>query len=155
IEEKDSQYCEDLRADDPARKSDAHNDARKERIAIIGIGCRFPGGSDGPLAFWRMLDQGTDAITEVPRERWDAAALFDPEPGTPGRICSRRGGFVDLTTFDAKFFGMSKREAASLDPQHRLLLETTWEAVEDAGKAPEKLTGSDTGVWIGMHFSES
>ncbi len=111
-----------------------------EPIAIIGIGCRFP-GADGPGEFWTLLREGRDAIREVPAERREIAA-FDPDA---------RGGFLErVDGFDADFFGLSPREAVPLDPQQRLLLEVSWEALEDAGQAPERLEGSATGVFIGI-----
>lgn len=131
-------------------KLDARAAADAEPIAVIGIGCRFPGG-DGPDAYWRMLRDGVDAIGEIPRDRWDVDAWFHPDPETPGRMATRHGGFLrDIDRFDAEFFGISPREAAALDPQQRLLLETTWEALEYAAIAPDSLNGSATGVFIGL-----
>jgi len=125
--------------------------ARPEPIAVVGLGCRFPGGGHGPEAFWNLLATGVDAISTVPPERWDADAFWSPEPGTPGRMASRCGGFIpgpDL--FDAAFFGISPREARAMDPQQRLLLETAWEALEHAGIPPSSLEGSATGVFVGL-----
>ncbi len=125
--------------------------AKSEPIAIVGIGCRFPGQADSPDRFWQLLRSGTDAITEVPPDRWDQQALYDPRPDVPGKISSRYGGFVsDVRCFDARFFGISPREATSMDPQQRLLLEVTWAALEDAGVAWEELRGSATGVFVGI-----
>ena len=125
--------------------------AKNEPIAIIGMGCRFPGGANEPAAFWQLLHDGVDAITEVPKERWDLDAYYDSEPNTPGKISTRYGGFVpNLYEFDAKFFRIAPREAVSLDPQQRLLLEVVWETLENANLAPEKLAGSQTGVFIGI-----
>src|SRR5262249_16723264 len=106
--------------------------AAHEPIAIVGAGCRFPGGADSPDAYWELLRTGVDAVGPVPADRWDAEALYDPDPDTPGKICTDQGGFVDwpVDRFDAGFFGISPREAASLDPQQRLLLEVAWEAFE-------------------------
>lgn len=105
-----------------------------EAIAIVGIGCRLPGGVDSPESFWRLLKDGRDAIVEVPPERWNADAFYDPAPGRTGKTISRWGGFLDsIDQFDAEFFGIAPREAASMDPQHRLLLQTAWEALEDGG----------------------
>jgi acyl transferase domain-containing protein len=119
-------------------------------IAIIGHAGRFPGASD-PEALWRNLAGGIDAIRPVPAERWDAAALTAAEPGTPGRMDSAEGGFIDgIDLFDAAFFRMSRREAARLDPQQRLLLETSWQAFERAGIDPRRLAGSMTGVFLGL-----
>lgn len=120
-------------------------------IAIIGIGCRFPGGASNPEAFWDLLKRGGDAIVEVPPERWDARRFYDPDPEKPGKTYVKQGGFLHekVDYFDPLTFGMSPREAHTLDPQQRLLLEVTWEALEDAGLRFEKLTGSPTGVFIG------
>lgn len=125
--------------------------ALREPIAIIGIGCRFPHGGSDPRAFWDMLRQGVDAITEVPRDRWDARRFYDPDPDKPGKTYAKQGGFLSesLYHFDPLAFGMSPREANTLDPQQRLLLEVTWEALEDAGLRLDDLTGSATGVFIG------
>ena len=132
-------------------KLEALEGAGSEPLAVIGLGCRFPGGADSPAAFWRLLERGGDAITEVPRDRWDVDAYFDPDPDAPGKMSTRFGGFIaDVDRFDAQFFGITPREAASMDPQQRLLLEVAWEALEDAGQAPDRLTGSATGVFVGL-----
>jgi acyl transferase domain-containing protein len=132
-------------------KLEALERAQNEPIAIIGMGCRFPGGADNPEAFWQLLRDGVDAITEVPPQRWDINTYYDSNPDTPGKMCNRYGGFVPhLQEFDAQFFRISPREALSLDPQQRLLLEVSWEALENAGLAPDKLMGSQTGVFIGI-----
>jgi acyl transferase domain-containing protein/thioesterase domain-containing protein/acyl carrier protein len=126
-----------------------------EPLAIIGIGCRFPGGSDSPQAFWRMLCAGTDAIREIPPDRWSIAAHYDPVPGRDGKSVSRWGGFVDnIDRFDPGFFGISAREADAIDPQQRLLLEASWEAFEDGGKTLEEIRGSSTGVFVGISTSD-
>ena len=123
----------------------------REPLAVIGIGCRLPGGVDGPDAFWRLLRDGVDAISEVPAERWDAAAVYDPDPEAPGKANTRWGGFLGpVDGFDPLFFGIAPREAVSMDPQQRLLLEVAWEALEHAGQAPDRLAGSRTGVFIGI-----
>lgn len=120
-------------------------------FAIIGIGCRFPGKANTPEQFWRLLCDGVDAITEMPAERFDLLKLFDPDPSKPGKIYTRWGGFVEgIENFDAQFFGISPREAMHIDPQHRMLLEVAWEAMEDAGQSPDLLSGSKTGVFIGI-----
>jgi acyl transferase domain-containing protein len=125
--------------------------AQHEPIAIIGIGCRFPGNVDSPEAFWQLLQEGRDAITEVPSDRWNIDAYYSPDPDQPGAIVTRYGGFVPhLHEFDAPFFRIAPREAMSLDPQQRLLLEVSWEALEHAGLAPDQLMGSRTGVFIGI-----
>ena len=127
----------------------------REPLAIVGLGCRFPGGAADPGAYWRLLDEGRDGIVEVPAERWDIDALYAPDPDTPGRMSARAGGFLEhATEFDAAFFGITPREALTLDPQQRLLLEVTWEALEDAGLAPAKLHGSATGVFVGICNSD-
>ena len=106
----------------------------KDRIAIIGIGCRFPGGINHPDALWKLLVEGREAVSDVPPDRWNVDRFYDAEPGIAGKSIARRGGFVDgIDKFDPQFFGISPREAPYVDPQHRLLLETAWEAIEDAG----------------------
>ena len=127
-----------------------------ERIAIVATACRLPGGADSPEAFWHMLAEGRDAVTEVPAARWDGAALFSNDPLEPNHIHSRCGGFLDgVDRFDAAFFGISPREAALMDPQQRLLLELAWEALEAAGLPVERLAGSATGVFVGAHSQSS
>ncbi|WP_116047453.1 type I polyketide synthase [Amycolatopsis palatopharyngis] len=117
-------------------------------VAVIGLGCRLPGGVNGPAAFWRLLTEGRDAIGEVPPQRWADI------PGIPEEI-SRRGGFLaDIAGFDAEFFGIAPREAARMDPQQRMVLEVAWEALEHAGIAPSTLRGSDTGVFVGISGTE-
>ena len=124
-------------------------------IAVIGMACRLPGGIDSPEKFWMSLLQGDDLITEIPAERWDAAEYYDPEQGVPDRSVSRWGGFLDdVMGFDAPFFGFGEREAAAIDPQHRLLLETSWEAIEHAGLDPASLAGSLTGVFVGLSHDD-
>ena len=125
-------------------------EAKNEPIAIIGIGCRFPGAND-PAAFWQLLRDGVDAIREVPADRFDQHAFYDPDPATPGKMNTRWGGFLEqVDQFDPDFFGISPREALRMDPQQRLLLEVTWEALQDAGQVPERLAGTQTGVFIGI-----
>jgi acyl transferase domain-containing protein/NADPH:quinone reductase-like Zn-dependent oxidoreductase/short-subunit dehydrogenase/aryl carrier-like protein len=123
---------------------------RTEPIAIVGIGCRFPMG-DTPAAFWEMLNNGIDAVTEVPPERWDVDAYYDPDPDKPGKSYTRWGAFIrDVDRFDPAFFGVSPREAVSMDPQQRVLLEVTWQALEHAAIAPSSLAGSNTAVYVGI-----
>jgi len=122
-----------------------------ESIAIIGMGCRFPRSCDNPDAFWNLLRSGIDAITEIPLDRWDADAYYDPEPAVPGKMNTRWGGFLrSIDEFDANFFRISPREANSMDPQQRLVLEVSWEALEDAGQSADDLIGSETGVFLGI-----
>jgi acyl transferase domain-containing protein/acyl carrier protein len=119
-------------------------------IAIVGIGCRVP-GAEGPEGFWRLLAEGVDAIGEVPADRWDADAFYDPDTAVPDRMNTRWGGFLDdVEGFDADFHGVSAREAARMDPQQRLALDAAWEALEDAGIAADGLSGSRTGVFMGV-----
>lgn len=130
-------------------------DHTHDPIAIIGMGCRFPGGADSPSQFWELLEQGRDAITEVPSWRWSLDELYDPDPHAKGKVATRWGGFLEAPeSFDAAFFGIAPIEAVSMDPQQRLLLEVTWEALEDAGIAPIRLNGSKTGVYIGLCNSD-
>ncbi|MFN6455065.1 MAG: type I polyketide synthase, partial [Nostoc sp. EfeVER01] len=132
-------------------KLNALESAKTESIAIVGMGCRLPGGHDNPEAFWQLLRNGEIAVSEVPSDRWDINAYYDPNPNTPGKICTRYGGFINqLQEFDTQFFGISPREAVSLDPQQRLLLEVAWEALENASISPQQLAGSQTGVFIGI-----
>ncbi|MET9359918.1 type I polyketide synthase [Streptomyces sp. NPDC006632] len=122
----------------------------REDVAIIGMSCRFP-SADSPAAFWDLLRDGVDAITEIPADRWDVESLYDPDPAAEGKLYSKYGGFVDgVDRFDPLFFGISPKEAARLDPQHRMLLEVAWEALEDSGHAPRTLRGSRTGVFVGI-----
>ena len=126
------------------------NISHTEPIAIVGIGCRFP-GAKGPQAFWRLLVDGIDAITEVPANRFDINAFYDPAPGVAGKISSRFGGFIaDVENFDAGFFGISPREAEAMDPQQRILIEIAYEALEDAGLPADRAEMSGTGVFLGM-----
>ena len=127
-----------------------------EPIAIAGIGCRFPGGADDADAFWKLMVDGVDAVTEVPPDRWSLAKFYDPRPDRPGCSISKWGGFVaDPAAFDHEFFGISPREAASLDPQHRMLLLTAAEALTDACQlaAPSGQT-RDVGVFVGISTHE-
>ncbi|MFL6335772.1 MAG: type I polyketide synthase, partial [Pyrinomonadaceae bacterium] len=127
----------------------------REPIAIIGIGCRFPGAANSPAEFWRLLRDGVDAITEVPKGRFDADEFYDPNPAVPGKMNTRWGGFINnVDGFDPLFFGISPREAMRLDPQQRILLEVAWEALEDGGQVPERLAGTPTGVFVGIWGSE-
>lgn len=135
-------------------KFDALEAAQREPIAIVGMGCRFPGGADTPSALWQVLQRQTDAITEVPANRWPIEDYHHPNPDTPGKMVTRSGGFLtSLYDFDAGFFRLSPREALSLDPQQRLALELAWEALEQAGIAADQLTataGKSVGVFLGI-----
>ncbi len=125
--------------------------AQHESIAIIGMGLRWPGGAHDPASAWQLLRDGVDAISEVPKDRWNIDDYFDPNPDAPGKMSTRWAGFItDIDKFDADFFGISPREATSMDPQQRLLMKVAWEALENAGHAPEKLVGSATGVFVGV-----
>jgi polyketide synthase 5 len=120
-------------------------------VAVIGMACRLPGGIESPNQLWEALLRGDDFVTEVPRDRWDVDEYYDPEPGVPGRSVSKWGSFLDdVGGFDAEFFGMGDREAIAIDPQHRLLLESSWEAMEHAGLSPATVSGSRTGVFVGL-----
>jgi acyl transferase domain-containing protein len=133
---------------------DALRGKADQRIAIIGMGCRFPGASN-PDAFWRMLCERQSGVREVPGERWDFARFFHPDARTPGKIAGRWGGFLeDLDRFDASFFGISPREAPHVDPRQRKMLEIAWEALEDAGIPPFSLAGSATGVYMATLSSD-
>jgi len=138
------------RPSQPATEASRVREANAEAIAIIGIGCRFPGAQDAQ-AFWNLLRNGVDAIREVPADRFNLHDFYDPDPAAPGKIVTRWGGFIEhVDQFDAHFFGISPREAARMDPQQRLLLEVAWEALEDAGQVREHLAGTPTGVFIGV-----
>jgi myxalamid-type polyketide synthase MxaD len=125
-------------------------------LAIVGIGCRFPGGANSPEAFWKLLADGVDAVGEVPPDRWNTDELYDPDPDAPGKVSTRWGGFIDaVDRFDAALFSIAPREAVQMDPQQRLLLETAWAAFEHGGLAPDRLKGSRTGVFVGVHSHSS
>ncbi|SIO27592.1 Acyl transferase domain-containing protein [Singulisphaera sp. GP187] len=139
------------RLNGPVRPRTGSGSGTREPIAIVGIGCRFPGRANDPEAFWNLLESGTDAITEVPAERWNRQAFYDADPSRPGKTYSRWGGFVEgIDRFDPHAFGISPREAARMDPQQRLLLEVAWESLEDGGLALERLSASNTAVFVGI-----
>ncbi|BBY38314.1 mycocerosic acid synthase [Mycobacterium mantenii] len=122
----------------------------REPLAIVGIGCHFPGGAHTPHSYWNLLCSEIDATCTVPETRWNAEKYYDPNPAKVGKMVTRRGGFLsEIDQFDPQFFGISPREANLVDPQQRLLLQTTWEALEDGGIAPDSLAGTEVGVFIG------
>jgi myxalamid-type polyketide synthase MxaE and MxaD len=127
----------------------------REPIAIIGIGCRFP-GVVGPEELWKLLEAGGSVVDEIPGDRFgDLARLFDPRPATPGKMMSRFGGFLkNIELFDADFFGIAPLEAERMDPQQRILLEVAWEALEQAGIPAGRLSGTSAGVFIGSWLQD-
>jgi acyl transferase domain-containing protein/acyl carrier protein len=134
---------------------DALERAKPEPIAIVGIGCRFPGGATDPERFWQLLRSGTDAITRVPADRWSAERFAGSDPEVGGTIPAPYGGFLgDVRSFDPHFFGITPREALAMDPQQRLVLEIAWEALEDAGEVPGRLAGTRTGVFVGIGLND-
>jgi acyl transferase domain-containing protein len=134
---------------------DAIERAKKEPVAIIGMACRFPGGAVSPAAYWNLLQEGKDAITDIPAERWDGDAYYHADFDMPGKMSTRKGGFLShVDLFDAAFFRISPHEAIRMDPQQRLLLEVAWEALEDAGQDIHQLNASQTGVFIGISTSD-
>jgi acyl transferase domain-containing protein/NAD(P)-dependent dehydrogenase (short-subunit alcohol dehydrogenase family)/SAM-dependent methyltransferase/acyl carrier protein len=137
------------------RRLTARDAAACEPVAVIGLGCRMPGGVDSPTTFWELLAEGVDAIEQVPPIRWDADAFYDPRPGTPGKAITKWGGFVrEIDQFDPAFFSISPREAVGMDPQQRMLLEVTWEALENACVRADCLNGSPTGVFAGLSTND-
>jgi acyl transferase domain-containing protein/NADPH:quinone reductase-like Zn-dependent oxidoreductase/SAM-dependent methyltransferase/acyl carrier protein len=127
----------------------------KDRIAIIGIGCRFPGGINDTESYWNLLLEGREAVGDVPADRWNIERFFDAEPGLPGKSITRRGGFMErIDQFDPQFFGISPREAPYVDPQQRLILETAWESIEDAGLVLDLERGTDIGVFVGISHND-
>jgi len=128
---------------------------QKEPIAIVGFGLRFPGGAHDEFSLWQILAQGVNTVTEIPGDRWNVDDYYDPDPDKPGKMYTRHGAYLSgVDRFDAEFFGVAPREATSVDPQHRLLLETSWEALEHAAIAPTTLRDSQTGVFVGIGNSD-
>jgi acyl transferase domain-containing protein/acyl carrier protein len=124
-------------------------------IAIIGMACRLPGGIDSPDQLWEALLRGDDLVTEVPADRWDADEYYDPEPGVPGRSVCKWGAFLDdVADFDPEFFGITEKEATAMDPQHRLLLQASWEAMEHGGLTREAMADARTGVFVGLMHAD-
>jgi phthioceranic/hydroxyphthioceranic acid synthase len=131
------------------------DEPRVTPVAVIGLACRLPGGIDSPELLWEALLRGDDMITVIPLDRWDADEFYDPEPGVPGRSVCKWGAFIDNhADFDCEFFGISEREAINTDPQQRLLLETSWEAMEHSGLTRTALTGTRTGVFMGVTHND-
>ena len=141
-----------LRAVEQMKQKLSASEARRhEPIAIVGMGCRFPGGANDAASFWDLLKHGREGLSEVSADRWKIDEFYDPDPSKPGKMVSRVGGFLTgIDLFDAAFFGIAPREAAMMDPQQRLMLEVVWEALENAGIAPRSLVDSRTGVYLGM-----
>src|SRR3984893_17760116 len=136
-------------------KLDETDRRQKEPIAIVGIGLRLPGGVHDESSLWQRRADEVDAISEIPCDRWDLDAYYDLDPDKPGKMNTRHGAFIKgVDQFDAEFFGVSPREAVSMDPQHRLLMETSWEALENAAIAPFTLRDSPTGVFVGIGNSD-
>ncbi|NER22524.1 MAG: GNAT family N-acetyltransferase [Symploca sp. SIO1C2] len=151
------QEVSDLLPEPEAIKTDAgFSKAQLENgVAIIGMACRFPGDADSPHQYWSLLHNGIDGITEVPPTRWDIEQYYHPEKNQPGKIASRYGGFLtEVDKFEPDFFRISAREALYMDPQQRLLLEEHWKALEDAGINPESLSGTETGIFVGIAFHD-
>ena len=138
----------------PSSSSNILTRSSMEPIAVIGIGCRFPGAKD-PESFWQLLRDGVDMISEVPADRWPKRAFYHPDPSVPGKAISYWGGFLEgIDQFDPFFFGISPIEAKYMDPQQRLLLELSYEALDVAGQSKEKIDDSNTGVFIGISVNE-
>ena len=130
----------------------AHSErTSQEPIAVVGMACRFPGGATNPEQFWHLLEQGTDAVGKVPPDRWDADAYHDSTPATPGKIITTEGGFLrGIRDFDAAFFGITPKEAMTMDPQQRILLEVAWEALQNASSDPNQWSNQQVGVFVGI-----
>lgn len=142
-----------VRLEDLKRKLDASERARSEPVAIVGMGCRYPGGADTPGKFWDLLRSGRDAVAEIPPERWDVRAYYDPTSSQAGSVYTKHAALLDqrmIEEFDPQFFGIAPREAAAMDPQQRMLLEVCWEALEHAGVPALGLRGSAVGLYVGL-----
>lgn len=138
-----------------ARSPDWNSDGGTEPIAVVGMGCRLPGGIQSPAGFWEFLVNGKDGITEVPSSRWNREAYYSKDRAQAGKVISREGGFIEgIDLFEPGFFGISESEAPYIDPQHRVLLEVTWEAFERAGLVMERYRGSPVGVFIGCFTAD-
>ena len=136
-------------------KLDETTRRKNEPIAIVGAGMRLPGGVHDEASLWGMLSEGVDAVSEIPKDRWDVDAYYDPDPDKPGKMNVRRGAFLgEVDRFDADFFSVSPREAVEMDPQQRILLEVSWEALENSAIAPANLFGGHTGVFVGISNSD-
>ncbi|MBC8088315.1 MAG: SDR family NAD(P)-dependent oxidoreductase [Phycisphaerae bacterium] len=144
-----------LLADQLQRRVEQLESDQRAPVAIVGIGCRIPGGINSPEQYWDFLCRGGDAIVEVPAERWDINEYFDADPDVPGKMATRFGGFIErVDQFDPHFFGISPREAQRMDPQQRLLLEVAWEALEHAGFNADTLEETRTSVFVGLSASD-
>ena len=123
----------------------------REPLAIVGIGCRLPGGVTGPGSFWQLMMEERSGIIPVPKDRWNRERWYHENVEIPGKMITKWGGFIhDFEKFDAQFFGISPREALRMDPQQRWMLETAWESLEDAGIPPVSLRGTETAVYVGI-----
>src|SRR4051794_18398126 len=139
--------------DDLSARLEIAEQGDTEPIAVVGMGCRFPGGVNSPAQYWQLLNDGASGIVRVPAERWDADAYYSADHTVPGTICTTQGGFITSwqpDQFDAEFFGMSPREANGMDPQQRLLLEVAWEALENAGITAQAIRGTQTSIFVGL-----
>ncbi len=140
-----------LAIEDMQARLDSAERERREPIAVVGLGCRIPGGANSPEEFWQLLHEGRSGVREIPMDRWDVEAFYDPNLEAVGKIITRFGAFLDqVDQFEPQFFGISPREALTMDPQQRLLLEVSWEALEHAGQSPTKLGKTRTGVYFGV-----